>query len=127
MGLLYTLIWAAFFSYNARNAALGIPFLLFSAGSVCERVFLSFARQLRRLCAFSAKRLAVGAAIFITAISIVCFYFSPQINAWLTIKQEKKLADIGEPAVNRALLAANEKKILAGCDKLRTPGLSPRY
>lgn len=112
MGLLYTLIWAVFFSYDPRNASLGIPFLLFSAGSSGERFFFSPGKRIWRGCASSIKRFAVGMAVFFTAIAIACAYFSPQINAYLTMKQEKKLLGIGEPAVNKALLAALKRKPL---------------
>lgn len=112
MGLLYTLIWAAFFSYSSRNAALGIPFLLFSAGSSCEQLFFSPLKRIWGACAFSLKRFAVGMAIFCMAIVFACAYFSPQINAYLTMRQEKKLFDIGEPAVNQALLAAMKRRAL---------------
>lgn len=112
MGLLYTLIWAAFFSYDSRNASLGIPFLLFSAGSGCERFFFSPVQRIWRVCASSAKRCVIGMVIFFMALILACYTFSSQIEVYLTLKQEKKLLDIGTPAANRALLAALKKNPL---------------
>ncbi len=43
------LIWAAFFTYDARNLACALPFIAASAGFVIDRVFIFFEDLLRRL------------------------------------------------------------------------------
>lgn len=44
-GLSYTICWSLFFSYDLRNLAIGIPFLLWSSGvgiALCSRLFYGY-------------------------------------------------------------------------------------
>jgi len=117
----YFLIWALFFSYDLRNAALFVQFLCLCAGEgiavLAERLdgaprSTARPRPTRRALR-PAARLAVLAGVLAVAVRI-----SPtdsRLSAErLLARQDRLLLAIGEPEVNAGLAAYFEGRTIAG-------------
>lgn len=93
VSLPFSLLWALWFSYDARNEALALPFLGWSIAAGAWVVYG----------ALGARRMRVAAAAW-AAVSLtwIVLWADPQAIA---LAQQQQLVELGKPALNRRLLA----------------------
>ncbi|MHC1772504.1 MAG: hypothetical protein AB9907_12395 [Flexilinea sp.] len=95
------LVWAAFFTYDARNLACALPFIAASSGFVVNGVFVFFEKILKRI---GAGRIAIWLpfALLLIAILAGLWLFLPEEE--LSEIQKLKQRDLFGKGLNQELL-----------------------
>ncbi|MDR1922436.1 MAG: hypothetical protein LBS31_11970 [Candidatus Adiutrix sp.] len=119
-GLSSTGIWACYYSYDLRNAAMGIPFIGLSCGLTLQRLYdhrkaFNFESKLSRHKQDLKRHLKTCLAVIVLLLSSVGIIYSDEINNNLQRRQQRKALWIGgRPEINRELLAVakNDKAVI---------------
>lgn len=126
----YTLLWGLFFSYDARNLALVVPFMAFSAAFGAN-----WAKKLGKtiltkipVCSVPVFPVVIGLMVLLVLLNFT--WFTPQAIVQQQENQKKKM---GEPALNELLYEFQQREGIHG--KIATsyayvgflPGLQSYY
>jgi hypothetical protein len=102
-GILFILIWMLFYSYDARNCYLAIPFLSFSIGLSCQRLIIlrfNFFKSLNCNFLFFISRYKVKiisfSLLFVIIFISIFIFKSDDIKTSLYKRQDRKVLKIND-------------------------------
>ena len=114
-GIFYFIVWGLFFSYDARNFYIAIPFVAFSAGLTTQNLLITKNNTIKskfidfNILSSHKKMIYVIIAILITVSFSLLYIKSDKINIYLNKRQDRKLLLLGYHKADNVYIVNNFK------------------